>query len=52
MALYRYPQRSGNIVTMALKIEKQLPLPDGMSSNGIEVAVLYNTPLTAPQRVG
>jgi len=50
MAIYSYAQISGDIVTMALKIEKQLPLPDGMSTNGIQVDVLYNTALSGAQK--
>lgn len=49
--IYNYPYTSGDIVIMALKIEKGgLTVPDGMTLTGNEVGVIYNTPLTDPQK--
>jgi hypothetical protein len=47
---YTYPLVSGDLIVMALKIEKQLPLPDGWGDSGGQTYITYNTPLTAPQK--
>ena len=50
MTSYTYTNPGGNIVVMALAIEKSgLPLPDGMIGSGGQVTVLFTNALTAGQ---
>lgn len=50
MTSYTYTNPGGNIVVMALAIEKSgLPLPDGMMSSSGEVTVFFASALTTGQ---